>query len=79
MQTAKEIAAQFASRGAAATELERDILRHMEHHIVEAVKVERRRCADIADAIMRDPDYTMDALHVAEIIRNKIAIAIEVE
>ena len=50
METARQIAERFVGHPPNIDDLERAILRHMEHHIFEARKVEREACARVAEA-----------------------------
>ena len=50
METARQIAERFVGEASNVDDLERAILRHMEHHIVAHREAEREACAEIANA-----------------------------
>lgn len=47
METAREIAERFVGHPPNVDDLERAILRHMEHHMQRAARIERDECAAI--------------------------------
>lgn len=75
MQTALEIATAYAKDGHTA-DLERMILRHMEHHIVAARAAEREACAKVAEEWWKAADgaavdLDVDRFPVPERIRSR--------
>ena len=75
MQTAMDIAQMYAPD--MWQDLERAILRHMEYHVAATVKVERERCAKLADDYS---DWTYWGQHsnaaAAQLASREIAAAI---
>lgn len=71
MDLARDIALRYAASDREANDLERDILRHMEHHMKMAVRHERAVCAQLA-LEKREFGKSSDGRIMAERISNAI-------
>jgi hypothetical protein len=67
--TAAEIAAEWAEEGTDARNLELEILRHMEHHILRAANTAYENAARIVEG---DPELGTKRFQIATYIRGKI-------